>query len=379
MVRYDQKSLVLYDRRQELIFVADPEGRIEMAHSPETTFKRSRWNRWYRTHSQPWPGLREISLHQVEERLPAWIEVWKNAVASAAAAESRPWKQLVQTWIESFLPFHEQDAAKFCELMPKIPILPPDAYRAFYVRVQEGCPWNRCAFCNFYKDEQYRVIPLPELKQQLVKLRSYWGGAIRSRHGLFLGDANAVAIPAAALLERLDLIHALLPEPELIEIHSFVDFFSGVIRTEDNWRALRAKGLRRVSLGVESGDAEIMNLVEKPANAAEIHELVRAAGNAGISLNLIFLVGIGGRDLRSSHLEKSLELIKSLGLKPTDRIYISPLVIDSMQPYAAIERRENWESLSAPELRNEISTWQMRLKPLTPAQVSPYHIQQFIY
>lgn len=379
LVRHDLKSLVIYDRQQELIFVADPEGRIEMAHSPETTFKRSRWNRWYRVYSQPWPGLKEISLHSIEERLPAWLEVWKNVVASTAAAESPPWKQVVQTWIDSFLQFHEQDGEAFCKLMPSVPILPPDAYRAFYVRVQEGCPWNRCAFCNFYKEEQYRVIPLPELKRQLMNLRSYWGCAIRSRHGLFLGDANAVAIPAAALLERLDLIRAMLPEPELIEIHSFVDFFSGVIRTEDNWKALRAKGLRRVSLGIESGDADIMELVDKPVNTAEISQLVCAAGNAGISLNLIFLVGIGGRNLRSSHLEKSLELIKSLGLKPTDRIYLSPLVIDSMQPYSAIEKRENWESLSAPELHNEISTWQLRLKPLTPAQVSPYHIQQFIY
>lgn len=379
LVRHDLKSLVIYDRQQELIFVADPEGRIEMAHSRETTFKRSRWNRWYRVYSQPWPGLKEISLHSIEERLPAWIQVWKSALASTADSESRQWKRLVQTWVDSFLQFHEQDASAFCALMPKIPILPPDAYRAFYVRVQEGCPWNRCSFCNFYKEDQYRVLPLPELKRQIVNLRSYWGSAIRSRHGLFLGDANAVAVPTAALLERLDLIREMLPEPELIGFHSFVDFFSGVTRTEENWRTLRAKGLQRVSLGIESGDAEIMELVEKPANADEIHQLVRAAGNAGVSLNLIFLVGIGGRDLRSSHLEKSLELIKSLPLKRTDRIYLSPLVIDSTQPYAAIEKRENWESLTAPELRNEISIWQLRLKPLTPAQISPYHIQQFVY
>jgi radical SAM superfamily enzyme YgiQ (UPF0313 family) len=367
MIRYDEKSLVVLDHANEWVFAGDPEGRMEMIHTPEASFKRSRFNRWHRVQRDPWPGLIEIPENEIRGGLPDWIPAWKSALRDAPAKPA----MLLQRWIDSFMEFHEQDAAVFRSLFRKIPILPPDAYRALYIRVQEGCPWNRCAFCSFYKDEHYRVIPQNELLEQIEALRAYWSSAARSRHGLFLGDANAVAVPAGALKEFLLFIREKFPEPELLEIHSFVDYFAGAKRSAEDWVLLRNAGLRRLSLGIESGDAQLMERVDKPACSSEIAQMVRDIGNAGISMNLIFLVGLGGRAWRASHYEKSRMLIESLALRRSDRVYLSPLVVDP--------ERENWSGLNADELKNEITMWQSELKPVTRAQISPYHIRQFIY
>ena len=375
VVRFDEKSLVILDHDREWVFVADPEGRIEMIHTPEVSFKRSRFNRWYEVQRAPWPGLRETTTERIAGELPAWIGVWRRAQQSGIAAAA----DVLGRWIDEFFAFHEADARAFSTLFPKIPILPPDTYRALYVRIQEGCPWNRCAFCTFYKDERYRVVPSPELETQLAHLRGYWRRAIRSRHGFFLGDANAVAVPAAVLSERLMLIRKAFPEPELVEFHSFVDYFAGPHRTAGEWRALGAEGLRRLSLGVESGDVRLMELVDKPANLHDIISLVQSVNEAGVAINLIFLVGLGGRLLREAHLSGSLRLIQSLPLARTDRIYLSPLVIDPAQPYASVSHRENWKELTEQELRNELDLWQREVRNVTRAQISPYHIRQFIY
>lgn len=375
VVRHDEKSLVILDPAREWVFVADPEGRMEMIHTPEVSFKRSRFNQWFELQRVPWPGLRETPAQRIATELPAWMDAWRRSQKGASADAAK----ILQKWIDGFFEFHETDARAFSALFSKIPILPPDTYRALYVRVQEGCPWNRCAFCTFYKDDRYRVVPLPELEEQLANLRAYWKGAIRSRHGLFLGDANAVAVPAAVLAERLALIRKNFPEVELTGIHSFVDYFAGPHRSAGEWRTLHAEGLRRISLGIESGNERLMELVDKPSNLQEIIALVQSVKDAGIAINLIFLVGLGGRALSEAHLSRSVDLVRPMPLQKTDRIYLSPLVIDPSQPYASVASREGWEALSLQELKDEIAKWQAGLGKATQAQISPYHIRQFIY
>lgn len=375
VVRHDEKSLVILDPVREWVFVADPVGRMEMIHTPDVTFKRSRFNQWYELQNVPWPGLREAAAGRIAIELPAWMDAWRRSQKGASAGVSG----ILQKWIDGFLEFHEADARTFSALFSKIPILPPDTYRALYIRVQEGCPWNRCAFCTFYKDDRYRVIPSLELEEQLAGLRAYWKGAIRSRHGLFLGDANAVAVPAAVLAERLAVIRKNFPEPELAGIHSFVDYFAGPHRSAEEWSELRANGLRRLSLGIESGNERLMELVDKPANPQEILALVQSVKKAGVAMNLIFLVGLGGRALSEAHLSRSVDLVRPMPLQKTDRIYLSPLVIDPSQPYASVASREGWEALSLQELKDEIAQWQTALGRATQAQISPYHIRQFIY
>lgn len=376
IVRFDEKALVILEPDRELLFAADPEGRLSMVHKPDVTYKRSRYNRWYRVDRSPWPALTEVDTSVISNELPEWVEVWKRAREENG---SEAFRGLLQTWILRFLEFHAADGARFASLYGKIPILPPDDYQALYVRIHRGCPWNRCSFCSFYKEERYEILSLADLTKHFAGVREYWGNAVRSRHGIFLGDANAVAVPAASLAERLSLIRTVFPEDELGEIHSFVDYFAGPKRGAQDFGHLRDLGLRRLSLGIESGDSGLMKRVEKPMEHADVIHLVNQAHLAGIPMNLIFLVGLGGKLAREVHHDQSVKLIAGMALSRADRIYLSPLVVDPDQPYPEIAEKEGWEPLDDSEMLNEMTRWQASLRASSPAQVSPYHIRQFIY
>jgi radical SAM superfamily enzyme YgiQ (UPF0313 family) len=376
IVRFDEKALVILESDREWLFAADPAGRLAMVHKPDVTYKRSRYNRWYRVDRSPWPALTEVDATIIADQLSGWVEVWKRALQ---INRSESFHARIETWIHRFLEHHAADGARFSSLYGKIPILPPDDYQALYVRIHRGCPWNRCSFCSFYKEERYEILSLADLSKHFAGVREYWGSAVRSRHGIFLGDANAVAVPAASLAGRLGLIRTVFPERELREIHSFVDYFAGPKRDAEDFRLLRELGLRRLSLGIESGDPGLMKRVDKPMEHADVIHLVDQAHAAGIPMNLIFLVGLGGKALREAHHNHSMKLIKGMTLSRTDRIYLSPLVVDPDQPYPEVAEKEGWESLDDGELLNEMMRWQSSLRALSPAQVSPYHIRQFLY
>lgn len=379
VLRHDHKALVIMDPSREWVFSSDPEGRIALIHCPEESWKRSRYNCWYRVVREPWPALTETDIEAIRERLHAWKSTWIAARKKAIRAGLSTAAGVLELWIERFLKFHEEDALRFARVYDAIPILPPDAYQALYVRIQEGCPWNQCAFCNFYRDRKYRIIDSDELEQHLLRLRGYWGTAVRSRHGLFLGDANAVAVPVPMLEERLRATRAVFPEQEISNIHSFLDFFAGPKRSSAEYIAVRNLGLNRLTLGLESGDIELMEKVGKPMNHSDVSRLVTSVHAAGISMNLIFLIGLGGRLRKDLHFRQSMDLIAKLRTGPRDRIYLSPLLIHSQTPYVSTAASEGWEELSESEMKEELNRWQQAIQSVLRIQVSPYHVRQFLY
>lgn len=382
IVRNDTKGFVLLDHPRERVFAADPEGRLTLVHTPMASYKRSRYDTWYRVVTNPWPGLDVLVPEELRDRLlPDWVEVWMQAL-SQVSHDSKSRESAVfilQSWIERFIEFHAADATRFSALLDRIPILPPDAYQSLYLRVQQGCPWNRCAFCSFFKDTPYNIPRISDMEAHALAVRGYWGRALRSRHCIFLGDANAVAIPAPLLAERMDVITRLFPEPELREIHSFVDFFAGSHRSVEELRALRQRGLVRITLGIESGHAPLMEKIEKPLDKDALLRLINACKEAGISLNLIFLIGLGGRSRRAAHRSDSLDLIARSTLGKGHRVYLSPIIIDTEQPYEALADREGWEALSESEMKAEIREWAAAIRKNSQAQISPYHIRRFVY
>ena len=62
---------------------------------------------------------------------------------------------------------------------------PPSEAHSLLIQCTIGCPHNRCTFCAMYKDRNFRIRPVEEIKQDLTAARQYYGDAVRS---LFLPD-----------------------------------------------------------------------------------------------------------------------------------------------------------------------------------------------
>ena len=157
------------------------------------------------------------------ERMNSGSWRWTSAVDSVVAQEARALLALASRFDAAAA---RADAGRFSLVFGRVGILPPDQYLSLVVQATEGCSFNTCTFCELYR-EGYRVKTPEEFRQHVSGVLSYLGASasLRSR-GIFLGAANALAVPMARLLP---IFETLLEELDAARrgVCAFVDGFTG--------------------------------------------------------------------------------------------------------------------------------------------------------
>jgi hypothetical protein len=272
------------------------------------------------------------------------------------------------------------DAARFLAASGPVGILPPDQYLALVVRVTEGCSWNACAFCRLYRDVPFRWKRPDELVAHLAALRAYFGPSIALRRSVFLGDANAFCLAHDRLLP---LVEAVARELTGAPLYSFVDAWTGQRKTAAEWRAYAALGLKRVYVGLETGDPGLLAWLEKPGSPQDAVDLVGALHEAGIGSGVIVLLGAGGERFADAHVARTAEALSAIGLGAEDLVYFSEYVDD---PGVAYGRRAAGAPDLQPlpparcaELRQAILAALRPADPARPPRSATYDIREFVY
>jgi len=274
------------------------------------------------------------------------------------------------------------DARRYAEVYRPVGILPPDQYLALVVQVTEGCHWNRCAFCTFYRDQPFRVKSLPELETHLREVTAYLGEGLSLRRSLFLGEANALCLPTEDLVARLELVRRWFAADGASArgMYAFLDVFTGRRKSAAEFDALRSRGLRRVYVGLESGDEELLRFLNKPQRPEHGLELVRALKAAGLSVGVIVMAGVGGDRFAGSHVARTLEVLNALPLDADDLVYLSAFVDHPHSDYERAARAAGLRPLGPLEVRNQIRLLRegVRSGP-AGAHVARYDIAEFLY
>jgi hypothetical protein len=310
------------------------------------------------------------------------LKIWAERVAI-----SRP---DLPDWL-SKLP---DDCAHFRSVFRPISILPPDQYRSLVLQLTEGCAWNRCHFCNLYRETPFRSKTADEFAQHTEQALAYFGEAIHWRRGIFLGDANVGALPQTVLAEALAYLQGKFPAPlrdeqgnprhplEFESVSAFMDTFTGKLRTPKEWGELRQLGLRQLHLGVESGSPTILKLLGKPSKPSRVIELVRRLKQANLAVSIILMLGVGGQEGAQDHEQQTLSLLAQLPLRLEDRVYLSELLVHPGSEYAALSQQQGLTPLTRPECRQQAERIREQLPwPSYPDGpiVSLYDVRQFVY
>jgi radical SAM superfamily enzyme YgiQ (UPF0313 family) len=282
-----------------------------------------------------------------------------------------------------------QDALDFQRIWRPVMILPPDQYRALVLQLTEGCSYNRCSFCTFYKNRRYRVRTLDEFRDHLEEALAFVGEGLSWRRGIFLADANAASLPDDQLVPALEMLRRRfaveLPacpacEPRHFHrVSSFLDTFSSIRRTVADWRRLVGLGLESLHLGLETGSDRVLRLLRKPGSSAQAERLVGTLKEAGMRLGVIVMTGVGGRALAAEHVQQTSDLLNRLPLDAGDRISLSEFEPDPLSPYV---REGLAELLDRETCRQQSRAIRDRLRfapyPAGPV-VSHYDVRQFVY
>jgi hypothetical protein len=272
------------------------------------------------------------------------------------------------------------DAARFLAASGPVGILPPDQYLSLVVRVTEGCSWNACTFCRLYRDVPFRWKRPPELEAHLEALRAYFGPSIAQRRSVFLGDANALCLAHDHLLPLVEVVAARAPGAPLF---SFLDAWTGQRKTAPEWRDYAALGLKRVYVGLETGDPGLLAWLEKPGSPRDAVDLVGALHEAGIAAGLIVLLGAGGERFADAHAARTAEVLTSMGLGAEDLVYFSEYVDDPGLAYgrraAGAPDLQPLSSTRCAELRRSILAGLRPADPARPPRSATYGIEEFVY
>jgi radical SAM superfamily enzyme YgiQ (UPF0313 family) len=171
-------------------------------------------------------------------------------------------------------------------------VLPPDQYLALVLQATQGCSWNACTFCDLYRGIPFRVRTPAEFAEHLLAVGDYFGESLALRRSVFLGDANALCVTHDRLLPLLTLAGRLRSASG--GVFAFVDVWTGNLASIEEYREYARLGLRRLYVGLETGDLGLLSWLGKPGRPQQAWSLVARLHAAGIAAGVIVLVGAGG-------------------------------------------------------------------------------------
>jgi len=151
-----------------------------------------------------------------------------------------------------------------------------------------GCSHNSCTFCGMYKDRKYRVRSLDEIKEDIRLAKAHYTDLEK----VFLCDGDAIALPTDTLLVILDELYRTFPS--LRHVGSYVGPKSTLRKSISELTALRAAGLTKAYLGVESGSEDILRAINKGVTYQEMVKAGQNLVNADINLSSMVMLGIAG-------------------------------------------------------------------------------------
>jgi len=305
---------------------------------------------------------------------PSWQ--WTGPVDAVVAQEARMLLALASRFDATAA---HADVRRFHAVYSPVLMLPPDQYLSLVVQATEGCSFNSCTFCNLY-GEDYRVKTPEEFRQHVLGVLSYLGASVSLRsRGIFLGAANALAVPMVRLLPMFE---TLLDEMDAARrgVYAFVDGFTGARKTLAEYRLLHHLGLRRIYVGLESGHDPLLSFVRKPGTAADATETVRTIKAAGVSVGVIVMIGLGGERLADGHERDTVATINAMGLGTGDLLYFSDLVDVPAARYPAMAVSAGIRRLTAVERRAQEARIRagLRFEGGGP-QLAAYDIREFTY
>jgi radical SAM superfamily enzyme YgiQ (UPF0313 family) len=296
----------------------------------------------------------------------------------------------ISAWVP---PRYEEQKARFDTVYSPVGILPPDQYYSIVLQATVGCHWNRCTFCDFYRQVKFHIKTPEEFRMHMHAVKAFLGEGIRLRKSIFLGDANALVTPQEKLLAIFDLIHQEFPivgntlssaQPAcgpIKGIYSFLDVFTGEKKSLSNFRDLKAQGLKRVYVGIETGCDELLRFLNKPASSAQTLDVVSEIKEADINVGVILLIGVGGSRYLEPHVVETTDLLNALQLGKGDLIYFSPLWDSPTSDYFQQSLEAGIRGLTDEEKRNQVSAIRSGLhfaegqKP----KIALYDIREFVY
>ncbi|HRI67216.1 MAG TPA: radical SAM protein [Polyangium sp.] len=212
---------------------------------------------------------------------------------------------------------------------------PPSEAHSYILQATIGCSWNRCTYCDMYRDKTFRIRELPEVIQDLESAGSAFGDRVEK---VFVADGDALVMPLEQWLPILETCRRVFPG--LRQVSCYAMATNLVEKTADELRALREAGLDLLYIGPESGDDVVLKRIAKGSTFDTHVEAARRAQAAGMKTSAIFLLGAGGTERSDDHAHASARLATAMN---PEFLAALTLTVVPETPLATLERRGRFQ------------------------------------
>ena len=224
---------------------------------------------------------------------------------------------------------------------------PPYEAWSSLLQVTAGCTHHKCKFCTLYEDIpfKFRMSPISEIEEDLQFLAKMSPNTRR----LFLVGANPFVLSTQKLKNIANLSKQYLQK--LTNIGCFARITDITPKSIEELKTLRAVGYNRITIGVETGDDEALEFMNKGYSSADILEQCGKLDEANIEYNFFYLTGIYGHGKSAEGVKNTVKVFNQLNPKIIGSSMLT--VYPSSELYAEIQNG-SWQEENEKEKLTEL-------------------------
>ena len=184
---------------------------------------------------------------------------------------------------------------------------PPYEASSLLLEATAGCTHHKCKFCTLYNDLpfKFRMSPLEDIECDLQEAQlwstdpiSMLSARLQGIPGpepirrAFLTGANPFVLKYKRLMAIAGLIRKYVPS--ITTVGCFARVTDVALKSDEELASLHQAGYDGLTIGIETGDDEALQFMNKGYTSADLVEQCRRLDRAGIHYSFFYLAGISG-------------------------------------------------------------------------------------
>jgi radical SAM superfamily enzyme YgiQ (UPF0313 family) len=157
-----------------------------------------------------------------------------------------------------------------------------------------------------YTTKKFSIRDIDEVKAEIRSMEPY-ADHVRK---VFLADGNAMVLPADYLLALLAVLKENFPRLTRVSAYAIPKDLNA--KTVEELAQIREAGLKLIYVGIESGDDEVLRMVNKGETYDSTVEGMLRSKEAGMKSSVMILSGLGGTKYSYQHAVNSARVVNAV-------------------------------------------------------------------
>jgi radical SAM superfamily enzyme YgiQ (UPF0313 family) len=182
---------------------------------------------------------------------------------------------------------------------------PPSEGNSLIIQITLGCSWNKCSFCEMYTSKHFTVRKEADVFADIDAFVPYADRIDK----VFLADGDPLVLSNKRLLRILEKVTNTFPH--LRRISTYASPGNLLRKTTEELEELKAAGLTLLYVGIESGDSEVLEAIQKGETYQTTVDGLNKSKAAGMDSSVMIINGVGGKLLTEQHAIHSAQVLNA--------------------------------------------------------------------